>query len=349
MSSLVSFSSRMLLCLVLSMAAFAQSDRGTITGTVLDPASAVVPGAKVVARNADTGVVSETVATETGNYTLASLPAGTYDVSVEASGFKRTTRTGIVVQVAQTARVDVALQVGSATESITITAETPLLRTENAEQSVTITGDKINSLPLNFSGGGAGNNGSIRNWLSFAILSPGVSGTAYNAPINGQPGGNFKIYLEGQDVTSSNDTTWTSIVAAGSVESINEFSMQTSNFAAEFGQVSGAVFNFNTKSGTNQLHGSGFEYLTNEALDAARPFTHVRGIDRKHDFGFSVGGPVRIPKIYNGKNKSFFFFSLEEYRVRLGSSGTLGTVPTAAYRNGDFSGALSGRRWARTG
>jgi hypothetical protein len=310
---------------------------------VLDPASAVVPGAKVAARNAETGAVSETVATDTGNYTLASLPAGNYDVSAEASGFKKTTRTGIVVQVAQTARVDLALQVGSPTESITITAEAPALRTENAEQSVTITGDKINSLPMNFSGGGAGNNGSIRNWLSFATLAPGVSGTAYTAPINGQPGGNFKIYLEGQDVTSSNDTTWTSIVAAASVESINEFSMQTSNFAPEFGQVSGAVFNFNTKSGTNQIHGSGFEYLTNEWLDTARPFTHVLGVDRKHDFGFSVGGPVWIPKIYHGKNKTFFFFSLEEYRVRLGSSGTLGTVPTAAYRNGDFSAALSGK------
>jgi hypothetical protein len=110
--------------------------------------------------------------------------------------------------------------VGSASESVTVTAEAPLLRTENAEQSVTITGDRINSLPMTIGGGGSGPNGAVRNWLGFLTLAPGVSGTAYSAPVNGQPGGAFKILLEGQDVTSSNDTTWTSIMASASVESI---------------------------------------------------------------------------------------------------------------------------------
>jgi hypothetical protein len=331
------------LCLLIATAAFAQSDRGTITGTVSDPASAVVPGAKVVARNTETGSSSDTTATDTGNYTLPSLPAGNYDVTAEAPGFKKTTRTGVVVQVAQTLRVDIALTVGAATESVTVTAEAPLLKTESGEQSMNLTGERINSLPLNFGGGGTGPTGGIRNWLSFVILAPGVSGTAYNAPINGSPGGAFKIYLEGQDVTSSNDTTWTSIVSAASVESIGEFSVQTSNFSPEYGQVLGGVFNFTTKSGTNQVHGSGYEYLTNEDFNAARPFTHALGVDRKHDFGFSVGGPVWIPKIYNGKNKTFFFFSLEEFRVKARSSDTLLTVPTAAYRTGDFSRALTGK------
>jgi hypothetical protein len=327
----------------LAAALFAQTDRGTITGTVLDPASAVVPGAKVIARNTETGTVSETVATDTGNYTLVSLPAGNYEVIAESSGFKKTTRPGIQVQVAQTVRVDFALQVGSANESVTVTAEAPLLRTENAEQSVTITGERINSLPMTIGGGGSGPNGAVRNWLGFLTLAPGVSGTAYSAPVNGQPGGAFKILLEGQDVTSSNDTTWTSIVASASVESIGEFSLQTSNFSAEYGQVVGGLFNFTTKSGTNQLHGSAYEYLTNEALDAYRPFTHQRGVDRRHDYGFSLGGPVWLPKLYNGKNKTFFFFNLERYQIVTGASGTLSTVPTSAYRNGDYSAALTGK------
>src|ERR1035437_4420264 len=128
--------SKMVLCMLLTVAVFAQSDRGTITGTVLDPASAVVPGAKIVAINTLTGVKTDAVATDTGNFTLASLPAGIYDLIVDAGGFKKTTRTGVEVQVAQIARIDLRLEIGSPTESVTITAETPMLRTENAEQSM---------------------------------------------------------------------------------------------------------------------------------------------------------------------------------------------------------------------
>ena len=192
-----------ILLAIVATGALAQSDRGTITGAVSDPAGAVVPGAKVAARNVETGAISETATTDTGNYTLASLPAGTYDVTAEATGFKKTARPGIVVQVAQTTRLDLGLLVGASSESVTVTAEAPLLRTENSEQSINVRGDMINNMPINFGGGNAGPAGSIRNWLSFVAMAPGVSnnsatGTAYNASINGQPGGAFKIYLEGQ-------------------------------------------------------------------------------------------------------------------------------------------------------
>ena len=327
-------------------AALAQSDRGTITGTVLDPANAVVTNAKISAKNLAAGTLSETTSTQTGNYTLPSLPAGTYEVVTEAAGFKRAIRTGVVVEVSGTTRLDVRLDVGATTDSVTITADAALLKTESAEQSLIITGEKINALPLNF-GGGPGSTGAIRNWLSFSILSPGVSGTGYNSPINGAAGGTFKVYLEGQDVTSGNDTTWTSSVAAASVEAIGEFSMQTSNFSAEFGQVTGGLYNFTTKSGTNQFHGSAYEYFANEALDASQHFTHARGIDRKSDWGFSVGGPVRIPKVYDGRNKTFFFFNFEDFHDVSRSAGTLATVPTAAYRTGDFSAALTGKQIAK--
>src|SRR3954469_13836250 len=126
------------LWIVLTVAAFAQSDRGTITGNVSDPADAVVPGAVVVARNSESGAVYQTVTTQTGNYTLPSLPAGVYDVSVEVTGFKKSTQQGITVQVAQTARIDVTLQVGATTESVTVAATAALLKTESAEQSTTI-------------------------------------------------------------------------------------------------------------------------------------------------------------------------------------------------------------------
>jgi hypothetical protein len=333
--------------LLLTLAAFAQSDRGTITGAVLDPASAVVPGAKITAKNLENGSTFEATATATGDFTLVSLPAGKYVLSVEAPGFKRLTRENIDVQVAQTLRVDLALQVGAASESVTVTAEAALLRTENAEQSMNVTGDKVNDLPLNFGGGGSAG-GGIRNWLSFIILAPGVSGTGYTAPINGVPTGtygNFKVYLEGQDSTSVNDANWTASVAAASVETITEFSIQSSNFSPEFGQVAGGFYNFTTKSGTNQLHGSLYEYRTDEryGIDARRPFSHALDRDRKNDYGFSVGGPVWIPKVYNGRNKTFFFFNLERFGNNQLSSSAFATVPTAAYRNGDFSAALTGR------
>jgi hypothetical protein len=337
-----------LACLLLA-AAFAQSDRGTITGTVTDPAAAVVPGAKIVARNVENGAIFEAVTTGTGDYTLTSLPAGHYELSVEANGFKKEIRTEIIVQVAQTARVNFTLQVGTSTESVTVSAEAPILRTENAEQSMNVSGEKVNDLPINFGGGGSAG-GGIRNWLSFMYLAPGVSGTNANSPgnnvVNGIPSGtygNFKVYLEGQDATSVNDASWTSTVSAAGVETIGEFSIQTSNFSAEFGQVAGGLFNFTTKSGTNQIHGSAYEYWANEALDAAHPFSHALDRDRKNDYGFTVGGPVYIPKLYNGRNKTFFFFNLERFGNNQRSSGAYSTLPTAAYRQGNFSAALTGK------
>ena len=336
-------------CILLAAAAFAQSDRGTITGTISDPAAAVVPGARIAARNLDNGSLFEATATGTGDYTIASLPAGKYELSVEANGFKKEIRSEITVQVAQTARVDFALQVGTSTESVTVSAEALMLRTENAEQSMNVSGNKVNDLPLNFGGGGSAG-GGIRNWLSFMYLAPGVSGTNANSPgnnvVNGIPSGtygNFKVYLEGQDATSVNDASWTSTVSAAGVETIGEFSIQTSNFSAEFGQVAGGLFNFTTKSGTNQLHGSAYEYWANEAMDAAHPFSHALDRDRKNDYGFTIGGPIWLPKLYNGRNKTFFFFNLERFGNNQLSSGSYGTVPTAAYRSGDFSAALTGK------
>jgi hypothetical protein len=334
-----------ILILTLCYASFAQSDRGTLTGAVTDSTGAVVPAAKVNVKNSETGAVSATVTTETGNYTLPSLPVGTYELTVEAPGFAKVTRTGIQLQVAQTARIDVELKVGASTESITITTEAPMLKTENAEISMNVNGDKFNQLPLNF---GAGGTGAIRSWLAFATLAPGVNGdlsTDQGTSVNGLPGGMFKILVEGTDVTSSNDTRWTSTVAASSVEAIGEFSLQTSNFSAQYAGGLGGMFNFTTKSGTNQPHGSLYDYMTNETMFDAHRFFQAsrRDRNRKTDAGGTFGAPVYIPKLYNGKNKTFFFVNFEAFRNTTVTYGQKGTVPTAAYRQGDFSAALTNR------
>jgi hypothetical protein len=332
-----------LLCgFVLTLALFAQNDRGTITGTVQDQANAVVPNATVAAQNADSGAQFKTVTTGTGNYTIPSLPAGRYALTVEVAGFKKFVQENIVVQVAQTARIDIPLQVGSTSDTVTITAEAPLLKTETAEQSTIITGERINELPLNF-GGGGGSVGSIRSPYLFNVLSPGVADNSTQgdtANVNGLQASTFRVQVEGQDATSQNDIGWTSTVAQPSVDMIQEFSLQTSNFAAEFGQIGGGMYNFTTKSGTNNFHGTAYEYFTNEDFDAYRPFTYQNPRSRKNDFGGTIGGPVWIPKLYNGKNKTFFFFNEEVYRNTVNTAGNFITLPTAAMRSGNFSQVL---------
>ncbi|HEV2445915.1 MAG TPA: TonB-dependent receptor, partial [Candidatus Sulfopaludibacter sp.] len=336
--------STLICALVLAGAGFAQNDRGTITGTVQDQGQARVPNASILVTNTQTATEFKTVTTDTGNYTVPSLPAGIYTVTAQAPGFKRETQGGIEVQVAQTNRIDFVLQVGSNTETINVTAEAPLLKTESGEQSTIITGERINELPLNF-GGGGGSVGSIRSAYAFNLLSPGVSPTGSDtANVNGLQASTFRVQVEGQDATSQNDIGWTSTVSQPSVDMIQEFSLQTSNYAAEFGQIGGGMYNFTTRSGTNQLHGTAYEYLTNEDFDAYRPFTYQNPRSRKNDFGGTIGGPVYIPKLYNGKNKTFFFFNLEVYRNTVNTAGNFITLPTAAMRNGDFSALLTGRQ-----
>src|SRR5664280_656245 len=162
---------------VASIAAFAQSDRGNITGTVSDPANAVVPDASITATNLDSGAQSKTTTSATGNYTLASLAPGHYEMTVEVAGFKKFTQTGILVQVAQNARIDVVLQVGNATESITISAQASQLKTEDAEMSHTMTGEEIGNLPINFS---VLSGGYVRSPFAFITNEPGANNTGQN-------------------------------------------------------------------------------------------------------------------------------------------------------------------------
>ncbi len=322
---------------------------GTLTGTVSDPAGAVVAGAPVQAKNSATGVVYTAAASATGNYTIANLPAGTYEVSVAAPGFKKEVRPGVEVAAATTFRVDFTLQVGQAAESVTITAEAPLLKTESGELSHNVTTETLNELPiLSIGSDGAG----VRNPLASLELLPGAQFSSdYQLVINGMPSSSQSIHIEGQDATNG---FWKEINSQiqPNVDAIQEVVVETSNFAAEFGQAGGGYINYTMKSGTNQYHGGAFDYLRNEALNAGTPFTDagltnsakdgqlVRNRLRENDYGGTFGGPVRLGKLYNGTNKTFFFFSFEGYDNNVQVANGLSTVPTAAYLQGNLSSSL---------
>src|SRR5579871_2842771 len=323
--------------------AFAQTDRGTITGTVSDPAGAVVANAPITARHIETGTDYQAATTATGNYTIAELPAGAYEVSVTVPGFKKFVRSGLTVQVAATLRVDIQLEVGAATESVTVQADATLLKTESGELSHNVTTDTVDNLPILGIGSSIAGSSAIRNPQAVAYLLPG----AYVAPnaqmrVNGAPGNTASYRLEGQDA-SNGQVPATQAQTQPSVDAIQEVTVQTSNFAAEYGQVGGGFFNYTMKSGTNQLHGSAYDYYVNEALNANTPWLNVKPTARRNDYGFTAGGPVFIPKVYNGHDKTFFFFNWEQYRETQTINNILVTVPTTQYRVGNFTQALTGR------
>ncbi|HEY6340165.1 MAG TPA: carboxypeptidase-like regulatory domain-containing protein [Bryobacteraceae bacterium] len=332
---------------VLVCTAFAQSDRGTITGTVSDPAGAVVAGAPIEAKQLETGAVYQAASSTTGNYTLSQLPTGTYELTVTVSGFKKSVRQNLFLPVAQTLRIDVTLEVGTNTESVTVTTSSPLLKTESGELSHNVGTESMDNLPVLGIGANSSSLG-IRNPYAVMQLLPGSAWTAdTNVRINGMPSNTQQFRLEGQDATMGlqSNQSW----SQPSVDAIQEFAIETSNYAAEFGQAGGGVFNVTMRSGTNQLHGSAYEYFVNEVLNAGTPFTNngdgqlLRPRQRRNDYGFTLGGPVYLPKLYNGHDKLFFFFSFEQYRETQVINNVTQTVPTAEMRQGNFSQILTGR------
>jgi hypothetical protein len=325
--------------------AFAQGDRGTITGTVQDPAGAVVAGASVEAKNSQTGGAYSAATTGTGNFTLAQLPAGTYEVNVSSAGFKKYVRPNITVEATQTVRLDVILEVGAATESVTISAEAPMLNTESGDVSHTISSERLVDLGLLGIGGSYSSSQGLRFYQTEVQLIPGASvpagGFVLGVRVNGAPNGTQRTQIDGIDSTNGINS-----VQAGtgiSVDAMQETAIQTSNFAPEYGSVGGGLFNITTRSGTNQYHGAGYDYNANEIFNASTPFINQKPRVRRNDYGFNVGGPIRIPKLYNGKDRTFFFVNFEQYREKFNVNDVAITVPTDAYRAGDFSKAITGK------
>lgn len=341
------------LAFLMATALFAQSNQGRITGTISDPAGAVVPSAQIEIKNTDTGVVYRGGTSETGNYVI-SAPSGNYELSVTVTGFKKFVQQNVQVVAAVDTRRDVKLEVGANTEVVTVQDTAPLLKTESGEVSHLVEIKDLTDLPVlntNYSSMfGAGQMGAIRNPLQSMQLLPGVNFSTDNAiVVNGLPSNSEAIRIEGQEATGNIWKAIQSFSLGGGVDAIQEVNVQTSNFAAEYGQVGGGAINYTMKSGTNQLHGSAYDYFVNEALNAGLPFTdagtqspnkagqHIRNAVRRNDWGFTVGGPIAIPKVYDGHDKTFFFFNFEQFRETRTTANSIQTVPTAAYRAGDFS------------
>ena len=342
-SPLKKFAALLALC---AASALAQSSGGTITGTVTDQAGAVVAAAMIEAKNADTGAVFPVGSTATGNYVISSLPVGAYDVSAAVPGFKKYIRKGITVGVAQTLGIDIQLEVGQASESVSVTADATLLKTETADVSQNVTVQTLNELPIIGVGSSAAGSSGIRNPNNVTLLVPGTFFQPNsNVKVNGGPTNSQAYRVEGMDA-SNQAIPYAAAQTQPSVDAIQEVSVQTSNFMPEFGQSGGGFFNVTMRSGGNQYHGSVYNYFVNEVLNAGTPFTidtpneHARPRARRNDYGFTVGGPVKLGKLYNGKDKTFFFFGFEQFRETQIINNIPITLPTAAYRNGDFSGAI---------
>jgi hypothetical protein len=316
---------------------FAQSERGTIAGSVRDPSGSVIPAANVTVTNIATNTSTALTTNEAGEYTAASLPAGVYNVRIEKSGFRPAVMSGLTVNAASTIRADATLEIGATQQAVEVTAAAATLHTEDAKSSVTITNKLVDELPLVVGG-------TLRSPFDLAALTPEAKnlGGDNGFMLGGGQAAGYGTTLDGISTNTSRalQVSWVSSNAP-SLEAITEFTVDTNGFKAEYGHASGGVMTFSSKSGTNDLHGSAYEFLRNNTLDANRFFSNrsgtPRAIYKQHDFGFSTGGPIWLPKIYNGKDKSFFFFAYEGFRNRAGATAFTTTVPTSEMYNGDFS------------
>jgi outer membrane receptor protein involved in Fe transport len=339
------------ICLAAGIPGLAQSARGTLTGSVKDVSGAVLSGATLNLRETNTGSTYASTASSEGLFTFPELLPGTYTLEVTAAGFEMYRQVGIDVLVGGTSTINVQLKVGSALTTVTVTGDASHLESESSDVGYTMTPQVLESLPLPFGG-------EIRNPLEFAALSPGFAGTMSNNP-SSPPSGAFKLsggQQGGGDILLDGATT--ELASANmqvtynfSVEAISEFKVMTNTFDAQFGSASGGVVNLASKQGTNTFHGSAYDLLKNRVLDANSwtndrtnaifgANTATKPLDTQNDFGASGGGPVRVPWLYNGRDKTFFFFNYEGFRQVNGGKSLL-SAPTTAMLGGDFSSLLT--------
>ncbi|HEY6403635.1 MAG TPA: TonB-dependent receptor [Blastocatellia bacterium] len=334
-----------LLTMLLALLVLGQSDRGTITGTVTDSTGAAVPGASVTVTNTATNANSTAVTTNEGVYSIPALQPGAYRMRVEKSGFKRSEIAQVTVAVGSTVAANIAMEVGQVSEIVEVAgAASGQVQTENAKISSQVSNKQIDELPLVVSG-------TMRSPFDLTLLTPeskpiglggdaGVQGPGYtsNFSLGGGQGGAWGITLDGASSGTSRfgSTEWASLNTP-SIDAITEFSVDTNGFKAEFGRAQGGNLNFSSRSGTNEYHGTVYEFGRNNFFDARNYFENTRSVLKQHDYGLTLGGPVRIPWIYNGKNKTFFFSSVEWFKNRAGANSFVTSVPTPEMYQGDFS------------
>src|ERR1700760_470808 len=343
-----------LLLFLTSSPAHAQVDTGAILGTVSDTSGAQVRGAQVTVTNEGTAATLSSNTGNDGEYKFTPLPIGQYTVTVTFQGFSTVTQKHITVNVGAEVVINISLKPGGVNETIEVASTTPVLETQDASVGQVVDGRSVNNLPLNG-----------RNFTFLAQLAAGVNtpqadtrGNAASGAFsaNGNRPAQNNYLLDGID--NNSDTVdflnGTNFVVLPPVDAISEFKVQTSDFSAEFGRSGAAVLNASIKSGTNSFHGAAWEFFRNDKLDAADYFENAGGVPkgelRQNQFGFTAGGPVVIPHVFNGRNKVFFFGDYEGLRRVQGTILT-GTVPTDAERASGFTdfsdlitqtGALSG-------
>jgi Carboxypeptidase regulatory-like domain len=316
------------------------AQQATINGRVVDPSGAAMPGATVTVVNADTGIRTAATTSADGLYAIPLLPPGRYTIAVEMSGFQSQTKSGITLDVQQTARFDFTLAMGGLAETVDV--KSPRVDAQTSSLGQVIDNLNVRELPLNG-----------RNPLELARLTPGVTLLATpfldtrnfnltSVSMNGGQGGSNAVLLDGSTTTLPERNEY---AVAPNVDAVQEFRVQTNALAAEFGMTGGGVINLVTKSGTNQVRGSLFEFFRNDALDAAGWTNNRNNLDKSplsyHQFGGTMGGPIWLPErlgplAYDGRNRSFFFFNYEGIRYDSAAT-TLSRVPTESERRGDFS------------
>src|SRR6266487_5728063 len=330
----------LLLFLLAIPPAGAQTPSGELSGTVTDPSGLTVPGVTITLTNQATNVVRVVQTNESGLYVISAIPPGIYDLKAELSGFQSVERKGLIVQVGSANRISFPMAVGELAETLTVVAHSPLIQTENAAISTVIENRAIVELPLNG-----------RNYLQLASLIPGAT---TNGPTSSQGkqrmGGqrnSFALNVSGQrihynhyslDGIENTDLNFNSYMLLPSIDALQEFKVESGLFDAEYGRAI-AQINASTRSGTNQLHGTAFEFLRNSALDAKNYFDRKdKPIPpfKRNQYGLTAGGPIAVPRIVNGKDRLFFMVNWEGLRERKALTISP-SVPLAAERNGDFS------------
>ncbi len=328
----------------------AQSPKGTITGTISDASGARVPGVEVAAKHIATNLTYQGTSSSDGTFVIPSLPVGAFEVSATVAGFKTFQRTGIVLEVSQRLRLDIVLEIGTAAETVTVSGQVSRVSTEESTLGTVVERQRIEELPLNG-----------RHVFNLVKLVAGVqprsnstdgfaeiSNQAFSQiRFNGGPVYGNQFFLDGG---SNTVPVHNEISVVPMVDSVEEFKVETNSLKAEYGQTSGGVINVVTKAGSNEFHGSAYEFFRNDALDARNAYAtqrdpitgRIKPVLRYNQFGGTLGGPILIPKIYNGRNKTFFYFGYEQWRHR---SATLrrSTVATPQQREGDFSNTRDGR------
>src|SRR5690349_19521824 len=333
----VSVSSLLLLLAAVEIVA-AQVSSATITGRVQDASGAAVQGAKITITQQSTSESRDLLTNDRGEFNAPNLHIGQYSVTVTMHGFKTQIFNDITIEIDKVLNLPVTLQPGVITESVEVTGGAPLIDTVTSSLGQVIDNKKVNDLPLNG-----------RNVWALGLLSGNsvpVKGINSNLPFTGG-GGRYQtndILLDGIDnntIATGGSIGYNGINYSPSVDAVAEFKVKTNNYSAEYGRSAGTIVSAITKSGTNALHGDAWEFLRNNVLDANNFFSNASGTPRQpyrqNQFGFTLGGPIVLPKIYNGHNSTFFFLDYEGVRRVTSASSTVIDIPPPAFRTGDFS------------